>query len=837
MSMHVHRLWMKFACRAVAVAALLVGVAAPVFAADPVLSRVVPEGAQRGTEITLNLYGARITNPQQLHWYGPGIETVKLELTDNKKFNHVKATIKVAPDAPLGEHFLRLRTDTGWTAMRTLHVSNLPIVNEIDKADGENNNSFDVPQKVPFGSTVHGRVDLEDVDYYAVDLKKGQRITAEVEGIRLGHYLFDGYVAIMDSRRFELAASDDTPLLKQDPHASVVAPTDGTYIVMIRESAYAGNANAVYRLHIGDTPRPTAVYPTGGQAGRSFKALLQGDPTGPWEQDVKLPDTPVGTWALWPTQNGKTAAAPFPYRVVSFPNVLEAEPNASRKEATPAKDLQLPLAFNGIIAEEGDNDWFAFTGKKGVEYTFNLYARELGSPLDAVLYVYDKDGKRLQSSDDANNQPDPRLQFKLPYDGEYFLRVRDHLNSGGPDYTYRVEVQPAKPRLSFSIPEVERDDTQSRQFAAVPRGGRWLTYLRTSRQFFGGELKLIAENLPPGVTMHVPPFRANINEIPVIFEAAADAPLGGTLAKLTGRHAENDKITGSFVQNVEWVQGEPNRTPYYVTGVQQFAVAVVEKAPFRVRIETPKTPLLQSGQTNLKIIVERDEGFDGNVRVQLPFRPPGVTATNQIDIPKGKTVGSYRLNASGGAAEGEWPIAVQAFATVGGGALFTASAHVPLKVESEYRVGTVQQAATTQGQTVQVLVKLEKRRDLPAGARLELHGVPGESKIEPIQLGNDAEEVVFNVPTTDKTPPGQHKSLFCSLVIPMNGSEMRQSLAGGGVLRVDKPRPKPQPKKPDPKKPAPVAKPAPKKEASPKPLSRLEQLRLEAEQRAKEGAK
>lgn len=836
MSTLVHRTRMTSARCAVFALALLIGVAAPALAADPVLSRVTPEGVQRGTERTINLYGARITDPKQLHWYAPGIETVKLELTDNKKFNHVVATIKIAPDAPLGEHFLRLRTADGWTAMRTLHVSELPIVNEIDKKDGEHNNSFDSPQKIPFGSTVHGRVDLEDVDYYAVELKKGQRITAEVEGIRLGHYLFDGYVAIMDSRRFELAASDDTPLLKQDPHASVVAPADGTYIVMIRESAYAGNANAVYRLHIGDLPRPTAVYPMGGQAGQSLKALMQGDPTGPWEQDVKLPDTPVGTWALWPTQGGKTAAAPFPYRVVSFPNVLEAEPDSKTKPNI-ATDRPLPLAFNGVIGEPGDSDWFRFTGKKGVDYTFNVYARSMGSPLDAVLYVYDKAGKQLQRSDDANNLPDPRLQFKLPADGEYLLRVRDHLSGGGPGYTYRVEVQPAKPRLSLSIPEVERDDTQSRQFAAIPQGGRWLTYLRASRQFFGGELKLIAENLPPGVTMHVPPFRGNINEVPVVFEAAADAPIGGTLAKLTGRHAENDKITGSFVQNVEWVQGEPNRTPYYTTSVEHFAVAVVRKAPFRVRIETPKTPLLQSGQTSLKIIVERDEGFDGNVRVQLPFRPPGVTATNQIDIPKGKTEGYYRLNASGGAAEGEWPIAVQAFATVGGGALFTASAHVPLKVENEYRVGTVQQAATTQGQTVQVLVKLEKRRDLPEGSRLELHGVPGDSKIEPIQLKNDAAEVVFNVPTTDKTPPGQHKSLFCSLVIPMNGSEMRQSLAGGGVLRVDKPRPKPAAKKPDPKKPAPAAKPAPKKEAPPKPLSRLEQLRLEAEQRAKEGAK
>ena len=57
--------------------------------------------------------------------------------------------------------------------------------------------------------TVQGVVDNEDVDYYAIEAKKGQRITAEVEGMRLGTTLFDPYVAILDAKRFELAASDD----------------------------------------------------------------------------------------------------------------------------------------------------------------------------------------------------------------------------------------------------------------------------------------------------------------------------------------------------------------------------------------------------------------------------------------------------------------------------------------------------------------------------------------------------------------------------------------------------------------------------------------------------
>ena len=39
--------------------------------------------------------------------------------------------------------------------------------------------------------TVNGVADNEDVDYYVVEARKGDRITAEVEGMRLGITLFD----------------------------------------------------------------------------------------------------------------------------------------------------------------------------------------------------------------------------------------------------------------------------------------------------------------------------------------------------------------------------------------------------------------------------------------------------------------------------------------------------------------------------------------------------------------------------------------------------------------------------------------------------------------------
>ena len=48
----------------------------------------------------------------------------------------------------------------------------------------EPNSDFATPQKIPLNVTVAGVVENEDVDYYLVEAKQGQRITVEVEGIR-----------------------------------------------------------------------------------------------------------------------------------------------------------------------------------------------------------------------------------------------------------------------------------------------------------------------------------------------------------------------------------------------------------------------------------------------------------------------------------------------------------------------------------------------------------------------------------------------------------------------------------------------------------------------------
>src|ERR1039458_3096501 len=75
-------------------------------------------------------------------------------------------------------------------------------------------------------------------------------------------------------------------------------------------------------------------------------------------------------------------------RVSPFPNVLASGQTPDREHATVVNTLP-PFALNGYIALKDEEDWFRFPATKGVPLEVNVYARQLRSPLDSVLDVFD----------------------------------------------------------------------------------------------------------------------------------------------------------------------------------------------------------------------------------------------------------------------------------------------------------------------------------------------------------------------------------------------------------------------------------------------------------------
>lgn len=791
----------------------------PLQAASPDLQTTVPRGGQRGKEIKVTFTGNRLDDAEEVLFHYPGISFKELKPLDAKK---VEATLVIAPDCRLGEHHLRLRTRSGISYARNFWVSQFPTVEE-----KEPNDSFEEPQRIDLNVTVEGVAKPEDTDYYQVSLKKGQRLSVEVEAMRINTrrnvLSIDPYVAILDKDRFELAAADGSTLLKQESILTAVAPEDGDYVVEVRDTAYQGNGR--YRAHIGTFPRPMTTYPLGGKAGSEVEVTLLGDEGGEFKSKVKLPGG-VEEYLLFAEKDGLLPPSPNRLRVSEFGDIFDVEPNNTSKEATDGGAL--PLAFNGILEEEGDYDYFKFTAKKGQRFRMQVYARELGSPLDPVLTVYDAKMKSLGNNDDADGTKDSRVDFNCPADGEYFVRIRDMLGRGGPDYVYRIESQPDTPRIEVTMPEMQRRDFQYRKQFVVPRGNHYAMVVSTSRKLLSGDLVFDLPELPEGVAWEAGTIPKSASQFPILLKAEPDAPIAGGFYKLFAKTADAEKeVKGQFVQKLDLVRGPQNGVEYYTPEVPDLPVAVAEKVPFSVSIVQPKVPIVRDGTMKLKLRAAREKGFDKKITFRMLWKPPGISAPATVSMGEKETEIEYELNANGNAELGTWNITFLAEADAGKGPMVVATPFAKLEVAEPFVGMELTMATAKQGEKVDMVAKVENLKEFDGEASVQLFGLPAKSSTEVLKIKKDTDALRFPVTVAEDTPVGQHKNLFCTVVVNKDGEPITHRVGKGGVIRVD-PKPK-EPAKPK-EKPKEVAKNDAKKQE--KPLSRLEQLRLEAQQEA-----
>ncbi len=798
-------------------AALALTLTATGLAASPSLSAVRPTGGQRATEVDVTFSGARLGDAVEIVYYQPGITTLSIKKVNN---DAVTARLKIAPDCALGLHDLRVRTASGISELRTFSVGALKEVVEV-----EPNNDFAKPQPVAMNVTINGVAENEDVDYYVVEAKKGDRISAEVEGHRLGILEFDPYVAIMNAKRFELGSSDDAALVFRDGFTSIIAPEDGKYIIQVRESSYSGNGSCLYRLHVGNFPRATAVLPAGGKPGETLEVRWIGDAAGETTSKVTVPATASGEYGL--VRQDAKGISPYPntFRVTPLGNVLEAEPNDDQAHATP---FAAPMAINGAIGKPGDVDHFVFKAGKGQVYDIHCYARRIRSPLDPVMYLGKKGGGAMLGADDAIG-PDAYFRFQAPEDAEYVIWLVDQLGKGGPDYAYRIEVTPVAPALTMST-AAERIPLGTGVMAvAVPKGNRQAILIYGSRADFGGELNVGVGSVPAGVAVEAPVMAASQGVVPVLFTAKADAPLAGSLAEVTGKPVDPKlQVPSKFDQSSVLVIGQ-NQVTVWQRSVDRLAVAVTEECPYTIEIVEPKVPLVRGGSMGLKVRANRKPGFKAAISVYLPWNPPGVGSAGGIVIPEGQNEAVIPMNADGGAELRTWKIVVNGASGVASGPIMVSSQLANLTISQPYLNFAFQSASVEQGKETDLAIKVQKAVDFPGEAQVTLIGLPNKVTTDVKKITKDTTDLIFHIKTDKVSPAGNHQSLFCQVVVTQNGEPVVHNI-GSTSLRIDVPLPpKPAPAKPVQVAAAPAAKPAPAA-APARPLSRLEKLRLQAQQ-------
>jgi hypothetical protein len=799
----------------------LVLLAVPAVAGTPRVTRLTPPGGQRGAAVTVELAGRHLDDPKEVLFYEPGIavEAIeKVETTVNPNGRPVPADpgtrvrlkLKVAADAALGAHGLRLRTATGLTEYHRFFVGPFPTVDE-DESQAFRNDKRESAKSVPANTTVFGRInEPTDVDVFKIEVKRGERVSAEIEAARLGveRGVPDLHVAIYDADGTKLAAADDSPLFVQDPVVSVLAKKDGPHFVEVRHSMYNG-ANEQYRLHVGTFARPTALYPAGGQAGTEVKVEVLGDPRGQWSQAVKLPAA-AGNFDFAVVSDGVSAPTPNRLRLSPFPNVLEAEPNDTPSSSAVAS---LPAAFNGIIGKPGDVDTFVFRAKKGEQFRFHALANALGSACDPVIWVKPLSGKggTLRATDSRPNQlgyapanglnrdtHDPVLEFTAPADGEYVLGVEDERGDGGPDFVYRVEAAPEANAIhTYLSPEAENQNApQLRQAVVLAPGNRWTSQVgafATSRPY-NGELELVALNLPAGVTMTAPKLSPGMTRVPVVFEAAADAKPQAVLIDLALRPVKGDAAFASGYRQTIMMNGYGNNDYYLHAVVDKLALAVTDPAPFAVEVEEPKSSLVQNGEMLVKFKVVRQPGFDGSVTVMMDWRPSGLNTGTPVTVPAGKAEGAYLLGAARNAAAGKHSLTLTAVAGGSGRVrrnddtdrTYVASKMFTVSVAEPHVEARVPRASVERGKTTTLTLKLNHLQKFDGKATVTLARLPrGVELVEPTKEITAADkEVSFTLRATTEALVGNYQGVAMDLTVIENGQTVRQ-LSGSGTIRVD----------------------------------------------------
>ena len=492
--------------------------------------------------------------------------------------------------------------------------------------------------------------------------------------------------------------------------------------------------------------------------------------------------TSSGSTPIFAQTNGHKAPSPNLVLVTDLPITSEKEPN-NHFSALKQKGASIPFVCHGVLAEADDQDWFCFTAKKGQNIRVQVHARSLRSPLDPVISIRNaKNKKNLGNSDDEGNNPDSKFDFKAPDDGDYYLLVRDHLNRGGPDYTYVLEVTPRTPSLSAELPYAQNNDSQKNRAIVIPRGNHLAIVPNVARQNTTCDVILQHDKLPKGVTVESKLAPRSPANFPILFSAAKDAPLGATLTTFTIKDPKSD-LTGPFHENIHHVELN-NAGSFCSTYNDRLTVAVIAEAPFNLEIASPKVPLVRNGTMSLVVRAQRAKDYKEAIKVKMPWSPPGVGAPPEVTIPADKNEITIPINANSEAPIRSWSILVTGEAKTKMGNVRVSSPFVTLDVAEPFLNGSIDLATTEVGKDVTLICELENLQPFDGEAQLTLGSLPHGVTAQPVSIKASDKSVKIPLKVPADVKPGKNKNIFAQVLIMKDGQPIPHQIASGTTLVI-----------------------------------------------------
>jgi len=557
---------------------------------QPALTAIHPPGGRQHSQVAVSLLGSDLDDLRTLVFSHPGITATPIlspptELDPEARPIPQRMLVSIGPDVPPGVYDVEAVGRFGVSNARSFVVgTGAEVVKERDV------DSVATALDLPTDGTVSGRAVAGKADHYALTLKAGQRLRAEVWSRRIDSRMVP-VLSVLDAAGKVLA----TPrrARQEDPLLDFIAPADGRFVVRIHDRFASGGEELFYRLAVSTGPQidgvfPPVVKPAATPDERATLTLLGsalplGLPAG-LAADVEGLEQALVPLRLAPPQSGAVARThwrlhaprdaasqlvdlqvdlpgmpqtPLPVLVSAETVVVEHNHNDSPLEP---QAVTLPGCIAGRFYPQRDRDWFGFTAKAGERFVFEVFSARLGLPTDPALLIEqvttEADGrttaKEIAYADDGPSEfqggildrptADPLVEFKAPADGSYRMLVRDLKGEShsSPEHVYVVEVRRPRPtfHLLALLAQPHRADAERTLIATpvLPIGGTvGIDVLVLKSDGFSGDVTLFAEGLPAGVSAAPTVAAARSNRALLGLTAAAGSqPWAGTI-RVVGR--------------------------------------------------------------------------------------------------------------------------------------------------------------------------------------------------------------------------------------------------------------------------------------------------------------
>jgi hypothetical protein len=577
-------------------------------ASVPAITRLEPRGVQRGVETRLKLVGSNLAGLTNVTFHGPKLAGA---LLPEAKAGEAWLKVTAAADLARGSYELSVKSAGGESARVKLHVDDL--------------RQAAIPAKtetlpVSFWGTLEQPGKPVEFSFTGV---AGQNLVCDLAAERLGSKAVNAMLTLLDERGRVLAVnrgfdgSSDALLVHR-------LAASGRYTVRVSDLQYMASPEHFFRVSVGELPVVTGVFPMAVPADKESEILLAGENL-PAGASVKVKAGAMGETTVPVDAEKFRARKDFKVLTSATPELVEAEPNDAPANAT---SIQVPGAVNGRLSKATDADYFRFDAKKGQRWVIETMAARRGSPADTKIEVLHADGRPVE-----------RLWLQAVRDSSVTFRGID---SSNPDVRLVNWEEMELNQFLYFGGEVCRLFRAPRGpdagFLLYNRGGR-LAYFDTSPVAHPlDEPAYIVEPHAPG-TAFVP------NGLPVFKLAYANDDDGERKLGTDSRLNFTPPADGSYLVRVTESKG---------FGGDRYAYRLVvreAKPDFTPTLTGANQTIPRGSGRNFSVKVDRVDGFDGPVRVDVSGMPAGWFASTPLVVEAGHFEADGTIFASADAAE------------------------------------------------------------------------------------------------------------------------------------------------------------------------------------------